>query len=128
MWEAYGLENEDLLWAGMAFRGGIGGQQRAACGAVEGAAVSLGLLHRRPLDDKEAVEKARKAAMDEAGQLVREFVAEYGGLSCIELIDVDLSVPGAGEKAAKEGVFQRCDGFVNFAIRKLYELEEKRAK
>ncbi len=49
MWEAYELDNEDLLWAAIAFSGGIAGQQQAPCGAVSASAVCLGLRHRSVL-------------------------------------------------------------------------------
>jgi hypothetical protein len=36
MWDTYGWDNEDLLWASTAFNGGIAGQQQAPCGLVTG--------------------------------------------------------------------------------------------
>ena len=95
------MGDTDLLWAGTA-----------------SAAIA------RPLDDKKAVKKARQAVQDEAGEMVRAFIEEHGGVSCIELIGVDLSVPGAREKARDSGVFDNCGEYVSFVIRKLYEIEE----
>ena len=75
MWEAYDLENEDFLWTGIPFLGGIGGFQNAPCGVVSAAAVCLGLRHRCPLADKERAHQARQA--------VRAFFGEdCHGIQC----------------------------------------------
>jgi C_GCAxxG_C_C family probable redox protein len=127
MWEAYGLKNEDFLWAGVAFRGGIAGQQQATCGAVSAAALALGLRHRRSLADKEKAEKARNAANEEAGELIRSFIHEFGAVNCFELIGVDFSDEEARKRARESGLFeQKCHKQIQFVIEKLYELDEKR--
>jgi C_GCAxxG_C_C family probable redox protein len=126
MWEAYGLENEDFLWAGVAFMGGIGGQQQATCGAVSAAALVLGLRHRRSLADKEKAEKARNAANEEAGELVRGFLQKFGAVTCFALTGVDFSDEEAAKQAIGSGLL-KCDQQVQFVIEKLYELDEKRA-
>jgi C_GCAxxG_C_C family probable redox protein len=125
MWEAYGLGNEDFLWAGAAFLGGIGGEQAATCGAVAAAAIALGLRHRRPAGDGERAEKARQAAAAEAAGLVKSFIREFGAVSCTELTGVDFS----DEKAAREAMASgrlRCPEQVEFVIEKLYGLEKGR--
>jgi hypothetical protein len=126
MWEACGWKNEDLLWAGAALWGGIGGQNRGTCGAVASAGVCLGLRHRRPLADKNAVAKAREAAFRETGELAKEFIEKFGAVACVELVGVDFSEKGALEKARQEGRFQKCHEFLRFVVGKLFELEEKR--
>jgi hypothetical protein len=126
MWEAYDWKNEDLLWASAALWGGIGGQSKGPCGAVASAAVCLGLRHRRPLADKDAVARAREAAFREAGELAREFIEEFGALSCFDLVGVDFTEPGALDRARQTGAFAKCADFMRFAVGKLYELEEKR--
>ena len=127
MREAYGLENEDLLWAGIAFSGGIAGQQQAACGALSAAAIALGLHHKPASGDREKAEKARRAALDDAAELVKDFIRKYGEASCIGLTGVDLSNEEARKKAIESGLFeQKCDMQALFVIKKLYELEEKR--
>jgi hypothetical protein len=41
---------------------------------------------------------------------------------------MDLSGEGAFERARESGIFERkCHEFVRFVVRKLYEIEEKRA-
>jgi C_GCAxxG_C_C family probable redox protein len=127
MCEAYGLKNKDLLWAGAVFMGGIAGQQQAPCGAISGAAIALGLRHRCSLKDKDKVEKARKAAYDEAAEYVSSFQKRFGSITCIGLLGVDFNDEAAMKKARETGLFDgKCEKHVEFAIEKLYELEDKR--
>ena len=42
MWEAYGLDSDEMLWAGTNFFGGVAGHNEAPCGVVSAMAVSLG--------------------------------------------------------------------------------------
>ena len=127
MWEAYELKNEDLLWASAAFRGGIGGQQRATCGAVSSLAVSLGLRHRCSLAAKKRAERAREAASKEAYELVNSFIEKFGSVICLELVGVDFSDEEARKQARESGLFEeKCHNYLQFVIEKLYEVEEKR--
>jgi C_GCAxxG_C_C family probable redox protein len=127
MWEAYGLKNEDFLWAGVAFRGGIAGQQQATCGAVSASALALGLRHRRSLADREKAEKSRNAANEDAGELVRSFIQKFGAVTCFGLLGIDFSDEEARKRARDSGVFeQKCHKQIQFVIQKLYELDEKR--
>jgi C_GCAxxG_C_C family probable redox protein len=127
MWEAYELGNEDLLWAGTVFQGGIAGQQRAPCGAVSSAAVCLGLRHRCSLADKEKAGQARKAASEDAEELVRSFVERFGELTCLGLLGVELLDDNAVKQAVESGLMDGCDDQIQFVIEKLYELDEKRS-
>jgi C_GCAxxG_C_C family probable redox protein len=129
MWEAYGLENEDLLWAGTVFRGGIAGQQQAPCGAVSGAALALGLRHRCSTGDKLKADKARQDACDEAAEYVKSFEKKFGSITCIGLLGVDFNDKAAMTRARKLKLFEgKCERQVEFAIEELYKLEEKRDK
>jgi C_GCAxxG_C_C family probable redox protein len=128
MWEAYGLKNEDFLWAGVAFRGGIAGQQQATCGAVSASALALGFRHRCSIADKEKAEKSRDAANEDAGELVRSFIREFGAVTCFGLLGVDFSDEEAMRQARDSGLFkEKCPKQVQFVIQKLYELDEKRS-
>ena len=127
MWEAYGLKNEDFLWAGVAFRGGIAGQQQATCGAVSASALALGLRHRCSLTEREKAEKSRNAANEEAGELVKSFIRKFGAVTCSGLTGVDFSDEAAMKKAIESGLFEKkCHKQIQFVIEKLYELDEKR--
>jgi C_GCAxxG_C_C family probable redox protein len=128
MWEAYDLKNEDFLWAGTAFRGGIAGQQQATCGAVAGGALALGLKNRYATADKEKVERAQKAANEDAAEMVKSFIQKFGAVSCIGLTGVDFSDEKALKKAVDSGLFEeKCHKQAQFVIEKLYELEKKRS-
>jgi len=128
MWEAYDLENEDFLWTGIPFLGGIAGFQNAPCGVVSAAAVCLGLRHRCPLDDKERANQARHAVRGFSAKIVTEFNAQFGDITCQGLIGMDFSKPGEYKRFLDSGIWKdRCIKYVEFMVEKLYGLEEDRA-
>jgi C_GCAxxG_C_C family probable redox protein len=126
MWEAYGLENEDLLWASATLHGGIGGYRKAVCGVLSSSAVCLGLRHHRALgDDIEAIEKARETANDKAKAMTEEFHSKFGSIICEEL--ADFGDPDAGppdEEHFVKTMKESCLPQGLFCIEKLYELDE----
>jgi len=124
MWDAYGLENEDFLWSGIAFMGGISGVQEAPCGAVSASAVCLGLRHRCPLSDKAEARQSRTLIRYNASRLAREFKETFGDITCAALIGIDFSKPGAYQAFHESGIWKdRCNNYVAFVIEKLYEFE-----
>jgi len=124
MWEAYGFDNEDLLWSCIAFQGGIGGQREAVCGALSAAAVCLGLRHRCSLAEKQKAKQARLDARQDAGEVVQGFTEKYGTIICQDLLGVDLSEPGAARQFVESGLWEeKCNNYVQFIIEKLYELD-----
>ena len=126
MWEAYGLGDEDLLWSGVAFTGGIGGQQLAPCGAVSTAAICLGFRYRS--SDKQKAKQARLDARQDASELVKSFTDKFGSVNCFDLVGIDFSKPGGYQQFRESGIWkERCDNYVQFVIEKLYELDNKRA-
>lgn len=127
MWEAYGWENEDFLWTGIPFLGGIGGFQEAPCGVVSAAAVCLGLRHRKPLGDREAARQARHAIRLFAVKIVTDFKQEFGDITCSGLIGMDFSRPGEYQRFLDSGIWKdKCQRYVAFVIERLYELETDR--
>ena len=127
MWEAYGLANEDLLWSGINFTGGIGGQQKAPCGAISVAAICLGLRHHGYVTDKQKSKQARLDARRQANLLVNSFIGKFGAISCLDLVGIDFSEPGAYQRFQESGAWQeKCDRYVQFVIEKLYELDNTR--
>ena len=126
MWEAFDMKNEDFLWAGTAFQGGIAGQQQGPCGALSAAALVLGLRHRDFSGDEKKEMQARKAATDDAAEVVKSFKEKFGDITCLRLLGVDLSDEATAKKAIESGIFKKCDDYIKFIIEKLYELEEKR--
>ncbi len=127
MMEAYGLKDEDLLWAGTAFRGGIAGQQQCPCGSVSASTIALGFRYRCSAKDRGKAEKAREAASKDAAELVMSFQEKFGAVTCIGLLGVDFTNEEAMKKAIERDLFKdKCHNYVQFAIEKLYELESKR--
>jgi glutaredoxin 3 len=127
MWEAYGLDNEDLLWSCIAFTGGIGGQQQSPCGAVSAGALCLGLQHRCPLEDKQKAKQARNDIRKDSHELVRSFTNRFGTIICLDLVETDFSKPGGYQQFLESGVWKdKCDSYVQFIVEKLYEMDEKR--
>ena len=123
MWEAEELGPEDVLWASTAFNGGIAGQQKAPCGAVSATAVCLGLRHRCPISDKERANEARETARGDARLFVSRFLDEFGSIACGELLGIDFSSPEGYRKFRDSEMWRdKCDNYVKFAIRQLYEL------
>ena len=125
MWEAYELENEDFLWAGIPFMGGIGGYQNAPCGVVSASAVCLGLRHGCPLSDKEQAKQARHAIRTFSANIVSEFNRTFGDITCQGLIGMDFSKPGQYREFLASGIWKdKCEKYVKFMVEKLYEFEE----
>ncbi len=126
MWESYGLDNEDLLWAGVNFLGGIGGRTEAVCGALSASAVALGLRHKRPPDDPEEAGKGREEARRKAGELMDSFTQKYGNIICQNLTGIDLSDPEARRHFKESGQWEdKCNNYVRFVVEKLFELDSQ---
>ncbi len=126
MWEADDLGNEDILWASMAFQGGIGGHQQATCGAISASTVCLGLRHRCPMTEEERAQQARLAARRDASELARDFNEKFGDIICRNLVEVDFSDPEAARRFRESSRWEeKCLNYVQFVIEKLYELNER---
>lgn len=126
MWEAYGLTNEELLWSGIAFTGGIGGQQKAPCGAVSTATICLGLRHHANATDKQKTKQARLDARQHSSEFVNSFIDKFSSIACFDLVGIDFSKPGSYQRFQESDIWkEKCDNYVQFAIDKLYELDKK---
>jgi C_GCAxxG_C_C family probable redox protein len=126
MWEACDLKNEDFLWAGIPFLGGIAGQQQAPCGVVSSSAVFLGLRHRCSLQDKEQAKPARTKVRALAQELVKEFEQKFGTIICRDLIGFNTSDPEESKKFRESNIWrEKCNKALEFAIDKLYEFEDR---
>ena len=126
MWETYDMGNEDFLWAGIPFNGGISGHQQAPCGAVSASAVFLGLRHRCSLTDKEKAKQARNTIRLQAGKLVEDFNQKFGDITCRGLLGLDFNVPGEYQKFLESGKSKdTCEQYVLYVIEKLYSFEQE---
>ena len=128
MWEAYGMTNEDLLWAGTNFFGGIVRHQKAPCGAVSGAAIALGLRYACPSSEKEMAKQSREKSREDAAEFVQSFVEHFNGLTCEELAGYDLSDEEDRNRIFESGEQPgKCHDYVKYAIARLYELDAARS-
>jgi len=128
MWEAYDLGNEDFIWAGIPFIGGISGEQQAPCGAISASAVSLGLRYRCSLANKEQAEQARNTARHYSGKLVRHFTKQFGDITCRGLLGLDFSKPGEYQRFLESGVAkEKCEKCVQYVIEKFFEFEDEKS-
>lgn len=126
MWQAYDMQNEDFLWAGIPFLSGISGQQQAPCGAVSAGAVALGLRHRCSLNDKRAAKQAREAIRRSTSHMVQAFVRSFGDITCRGLLNIDFSKEGEYKRFRESGVWkEKCERYVQYVIEQLYALEEQ---
>lgn len=128
MWEAYDWKEEDLLWTGIPFMGGISGFQQAPCGAVTSSAICLGLRHRAPLSDRQKAKEGRNRARYFSSQLVKEFNRRFGDITCIGLLGIDFDKPGAYKEFRDSGVWRdKCEKYIEFLLEKLYAFEGDQA-
>jgi C_GCAxxG_C_C family probable redox protein len=126
MWEATDLGSEDLLWAATNFIGGIASQREAVCGVISSAAVYLGLRNRVPLSQKADADKARNKARELAREVVLSFDREHGNIICGKLTGIDFYDQAAVQHFRDSGEWmKKCVGYVQYVIRRLYELEKK---
>ena len=121
MWEAYGLDSDEMLWAGTSFFGGVAGYNEGPCGVISAMAVCLGTRYRVSSDDKEKAEWAREESRKKTGELIKSFKDEFGTIICRDL----LGIVGYIFRFFKKGRFRnQCSSYVQFVVEKLYELDE----
>jgi hypothetical protein len=124
--QAYNLDNEDFLWAGVNFMGGIAEKQQAPCGALSTAAIFLGLIHRCPMKDKEMAKGAVEKAREQAALLVGLYNEKFGSITCRDVIGYDFTEREKNSEFIESGKWkERCAGSVKFVIEKVYEIMER---
>ncbi|MBU4316255.1 MAG: C-GCAxxG-C-C family protein [Proteobacteria bacterium] len=122
------MKDDNYLWSGIHFMGGISGDNRGTCGAVSGAAICQGLRHRCSLapENKEQAKSARNKSRVQAGTLIKEFGEKFGHVACQELLQIDFSVPGAYQEFRSSGIAEKkCYEYVYFLVDKLYSFENE---
>ncbi|MBU4053530.1 MAG: C-GCAxxG-C-C family protein [Proteobacteria bacterium] len=122
------MQDDNFLWSGIHFMGGISGDNRGTCGAISGAAICQGLRHRCSLapENKDQAKVARNKSRAQAGALIKEFGEKFGHVACQELLQIDFSVPGAYQEFRSSGIAEKkCYQYVYFLIDKLYAFENE---
>jgi C_GCAxxG_C_C family probable redox protein len=121
---AFGLDDPMDASAAMALNGGIA-YRGGTCGAITGAALAVGLLAGRRVDDHVA---AKGVARRLVAGLINSFEARYGATDCRELIGYDLRAPGQHEAFIASGIWRdRCMGQIEDVISRLAPLADAAA-
>jgi C_GCAxxG_C_C family probable redox protein len=124
MMEEYELRDEKCLWAVYGFFGGIAGNQAAPCGALYGAVVALGLIYSCDLKKEKEVSRQRLAIREDTDALFKSFISRFGAISCRSLVGIDFTMPGEHQRFLQSDIRkEKCYRYVEFVIRKLYELK-----
>lgn len=121
---AYGFDDPMDASAAMALNGGVA-YSGGACGAISGAALAVGMLAERRIDDHRAAKRVARLLV--AG-LMDDFEAEHGAVDCRDLIGYDLRAPGQHEAFIAGGTWRdRCMRQIEFAVTRMAALADEGA-
>jgi C_GCAxxG_C_C family probable redox protein len=121
---AYGLDDPLDGSAAMALNGGVA-YSGGACGAITGAALAVGMLAARRIDDHRAAKRVARLLI---ADLMDAFVAEHGAVDCRDLIEYDLRAPGGHEAFIAGGTWRvRCMRQIEFAVKRMAPLVDEDA-
>ena len=101
------------------FLGGGMARMGEVCGALSGAAVTLGLHEQR---QAEQGIKSREATFAWLQQLVRDFEAQHGSVTCRGLLGCDISTPECFRQAKKNQATKGCPEYVSWVCDRLAEV------
>lgn len=121
MQEFYGMNNDDLAKAAIAFGGGIARRQ-SECGALVGGVMALGLRlgPRVTIERTPEADAARHRLMKEAGELYDGFKDAFGETHCMELTGYDFSIPGRYDDFRADSITRACCAhYVEYVVRRL---------
>jgi C_GCAxxG_C_C family probable redox protein len=121
---AYGLDDPMDSSPAVALNGGIA-WSGGACGALTGAAIAVGMLAERRIDDHA---RAKRVAREVIATVLEEFRVEHGAVDCRDLIGRDLRAPGGHEAFLASGAWQDvCMRQIEFVVERLAALEDRDA-
>ena len=121
---AYGLDDPQDSSAAVALNGGLA-LSGGPCGALTGAAVAVGMLAGRRIDDHA---RAKVVAREVIATLLDEFRAEHGAVDCRALIGLDLRAPGGHDAFLASAAWrQGCMRQIEFVVRRLASLADPAA-
>jgi C_GCAxxG_C_C family probable redox protein len=113
---AYGLDDPMDPAAAVALNGGVA-YSGGLCGAITGAALAVGMLAERRIDDHA---EAKRVARLLVAATLDAFRAEYGAVDCRTLIGCDLRVPGGHDDFLASGVWRDgCMRQIEFVVGRL---------
>ena len=117
--EAYGLPEATDSSAAMALNGGVA-YSGGICGAVSGAALAIGRLASRHIDDHQ---EAKRTARGIVQAIIADFDAEFGSHECVSLTGYDLSAPDQHDAFILAGTWRRsCTRQIEFVIARMEAL------
>lgn len=99
------------------YLGGGVGRIGEACGALTGAAVTLGL---RDHFGDEALPK--NSGFDPFQRLLRDFETEFGALRCRDLLGCDISTAEGFREAKRTQALSQCPKFVEWTIGRIGQM------
>jgi C_GCAxxG_C_C family probable redox protein len=121
---AYGLDDPMDSSPAVALNGGIA-WSGGPCGALTGAAVAVGMLAERRIEDHA---RAKLVAREVIAALMEEFRAEHGAVDCRDLIGRDLRAPGGHEAFLASGAWRDvCLRQIEFVVGRLATLSDEAA-
>ncbi len=119
---AFGLDDPMDSSAAMALNGGVA-YSGGTCGAITGAALAVGMLAGRRIDDHG---RAKTLSRRLAQQLMDEFGDRFGALACRDLVGYDLRAPGGHEAFIASGTWRdRCLDQIELAVARLAPLADE---
>lgn len=118
---AYGLDDPADTSAAMALNGGVA-YSGGLCGAITGAALAVGMLAERRMDDHI---RAKRVARELVAGALETFRQEHGAVDCRALIGYDLRSPGGHEAFLASGIWRDgCLRQIETVVRQLAGLAE----
>ena len=119
---AFGLPESTDPTVAMAFNGGLA-YSGGPCGAITGAAMALGLLASRRIDDHV---EAKQVARGITARLMEAFSDAYGSTDCRDLIGLDLGTTEGHRAFIESGVWRdRCVRQIELVVGRLAPLVDE---
>lgn len=101
-----GISEKQALGMGAPFGSGMGHGE--TCGCITGALLVLGM--RYAPERMEDAEKMSALLQDQVADFEERFLSKWNSLICKEILETDLSEPGAMKAAAEKGLFANICG------------------
>jgi C_GCAxxG_C_C family probable redox protein len=120
--DAYDLPESGDSTAAMALNGGLA-YSGGPCGAISGAALAVGLLAGRRIEDHR---EAKRAARRITASLMDDFAAEFGSTDCRDLIGLDIRTEEGHLTFVESGIWRdRCMRQIEFMVGRLAPLADE---
>ncbi len=119
---AFGLPDVDDSSAAMALNGGVA-RGGGICGAISGAALAVGMLAGRRIDDHLQAKRVARGIIERE---MDQFATTFGSLDCRDLIGIDIRIPAEHERFIESGIWRHsCMRQIEFAVSRLSALADE---